>query len=361
MFKKNLSSRDFQKILTCETLGEGRLSRKERLEQARFAQKVRNCWFTATANLPEAATIDGFPLQGKTPSFGDAVILTDILSMVDYVNDVGSMNIPRFLLQLRSYGGQVSDGEDFFGLAAFAPQEFITKHEKNRGTLGVANELTDTQDKWLEFVPRMLRPYERIQVKWQTELAEGAGHFWFPQLGFRGVRTLKPDNPYSYLTTLASQQIQEYIAGSAPDTFFLEVQIPFASLPASGASITVKTDPMNRPLLVLGAASNLAGCQADLFDDGEYYQFTRLDAQASSPLWPAYNSPPLSLWAPDTDFRNTNLFNMWPVPHLLERSAQLRIVLTNGLMPEVFTHTFQQLASTRSSQPAIITFVCRTV
>jgi hypothetical protein len=388
-FKRNIQPRDFLKIETCEALQNCKiLSNEERYEQARFAQQVRNAWFTATSS-PIDVTGAGAgvnttnPIVGYNPTFSDPIIITDLLSMFDFkINDPliatthWNNNTPRLLLQIREYGGDYSYGQDFFGLSSIntTGQEFITKYEKNRSArLGAAvpldQNMWDRLGKHIDFVPRLLKPYQRLQVQWllnnfMPTLLAGVGVQISPQVGFRAVRVLKPDNPYSYFTTSVDRRIRNYIAGSKPETFFLDVQFPFANIPAAGLDAqAVKTEQNDRPLLILGAICNLQGVQADLYDESKYYQFTNVDTRINQPgaSAPAYKRVPLALWCPDSEFRNPNMFNMFPVPHLLEPGAQLRINITNGLQPTTTGNTFQLTASTPSGQDVRITFLCRTV
>lgn len=183
----------------------------------------------------------------------------------------------------------------------------------------------------------------------------------FLQSGLRGVRALGADNPYSYFTASTDREIRDYISGTQPETFFLEATLPIASFPALGATVQIKTPQMERPLLVLGATSNVEGVQAELVDESKYYTFTFADKPISLVAGiPLYKAPPLSVWACNSDFRNPNTYNMWAVPHLLERGSQLIIRLTNGLTPDT-TGTFTESIRTKSEQDARIVFLCRTV
>lgn len=181
------------------------------------------------------------------------------------------------------------------------------------------------------------------------------------QSGVRSVRVLPNDNPYAYAGASNDAAIRNYIEGSEPETFFLEAVLPFPNFPAVGGTIQIKTPQMERPLMVLGASTNLEGVQADLVDESKYYQFTVADQPLTKqPLVPLYKSPPLSLWAANADFRNYNLYHMWAVPHLLDRGCQFVIKITNGLTPDT-AGTFTEIARTKSEQYGRITFLCRTV
>ena len=360
-----------ERLLNCEVL-----TPEQRLEQARWAQKCRNVWFTATGPSLTIETGGGVSgtnpafIMAENPTFSEAVIVTEMLNLMDWGNKTNSaLNTPRWILRVSEIGAEGVDALGLWGLTFPAPEEFLVAHEKNRSQVidPAVGALPDTQGKSLGFVPYLLKPYQRLKVEWLqniNETASAMGTFFFtPQLGFRGVRVLGLDNPYSHMSKPSERQICDYIARSKPETFFLQIEIPFADLPGILNSKTFKTSEQDRPLLVLGATCNLEGCQADLFDDSEYYQFTKVDKQLtdrSNLGFVPYVAPPLNLWAPDSDFRNANVYNMWPVPHLLDRGATLRVVLTNGLLPNI-AGTFQQQAATRSSQKARITFLCRTV
>lgn len=371
MIKKNLTSRDFLRIRSSELLNSAiALTNEERWQQAVSAKTTRNFWFTASSFPFTSGVGTAVKIGAETPRFAEPVIVTDVLAMFDYKFhvDTASAMQARNQLQLKRFGSDgASNGEDLFGLTGLVAADFITKHEKNRSQAimltGVADPVDDTQPKWLPFVPRLLRPYDFLQAEWQynngTLSKEDA---WMLQLGFRGVRVMQVDSPYRYILEGPATQIKNYIAAMRPETFFLEIDFPFASLPAPGVGpFVVKTPQMGRPLLILGATSNLEGVQCNLYEEGSYYRFTYLD-QRPAPDEAPTTAPPLSLWCPDSDFRNTNLYNMWPVPHLLEPGAQLRLELTNGLIPTpTLPEVWQQVAKTRSSQNVKITFVCRTV
>jgi len=188
----------------------------------------------------------------------------------------------------------------------------------------------------------------------------------FPHVGFRGLRVLQESDPYATLDNLATRSITNYINGANPETFFLEVKTTLASLGAIGTgSVDLRTAQQDRPLLVLGAASNVDGCQIRMSSEKDYYQFTYQEKPAAMqfPDAATYHDPPLMLIAPNTDYRNTSLFNMWPVPHLLEAGDSFKIKLSNGCLPgdASNTGTLTQAANTRGEQDVRITFICRTV
>lgn len=389
-FAKNSTDRDMLRLMTTQqlrkaaNLGEGvSLTPDERYTQARFAQQMRNFWFTATG-APLRNTNGGAALStfATTNTYAEALIITDILSHQDYKFDTTNpldwpgqaTNLSRFLLRIVRDSG-AAYGEDYFGLDGPVGQEFITKHEKNNAqgiptiTLAGATRLFDTQSKFLGLVPRLLAPYETLRATWVTnvnnDFADLGNNAFSPQLGFRAVKALLADNPYSYFSERLDKEIKRYIAETVPETFFLELTFPFANLQARGANLqlVVETDQQQRPLLVLGACSNLEGAQARLEDRSKSYRFTSLDQQTWATLAnlnPLYKDVPLNLWAPNTDMRATNLYNMWPVPHLLEPGATLRVTLSNGLMPNL-VQVAQQAAATRNAQDVRITFLCRTV
>lgn len=387
MITKALTSRDFLRICSRELLNAGTLalSDEERYAQAESARTVRNFWFTASARppaLPISLTTH-IPVVGQTPRFSEPVIVTDILSTFDFKPGLAGPSAmqSRYFLEIIRYGSDdASSGVALFGLPGPVGQEMITKHEKNNSqaiTIGSTPDLTatDTQPKWLPFVPRLLKPYDFIEARWfpnppltdfsdliQPSIRTDA---WPLQLGFRAARIVPTDSPYRYLTMAFQERIKNYIKNEKPETFFMQVSFPFADIPAIGnPPLMVKTPQQGRPLLILGAVTNLEGCQAGLLSEEDYYKFTFLDAQdrVDSLSLFAPTDVPLNLWAPDSDFRNTNIFNMWPVPHLLLPDAQLSIAVNNGQIPISNAGiSFQQTAKTRGSQAARITFLCRTV
>lgn len=382
LFSRNITSRDFCKLLTCEQLLKtSQLPASVRYEQARFAQSVRNFWFTATGQqivVATSLTPQGQPISiASTPRFSEPVIITDVLAMVDYkynddlVEYTRAPNLPRFNLTMTSYGGESKSlGEDFFGLTGPVGQEYITRWERN-DSIGILTSLPQRllqpDAKLLPFVPRLLAPYETIQIGFQSltqpSVAPPFEFAWNPQLWFRAVRVIREDNPYRYFSNTLERRIQNQIRGAVPETFYLDLEFPHANLPVlNGPAVTVKTPQMDRPLLVLGASCNVEGLQADLWDDSKYYQFTHLDEPLASPKF--YQAPPLNMWCPRVEHRNNNSFNMFPVPHLLEPDAMFRLELFNGLNPQLAAAppgSFVQEADTENNQPVRITFICRSV
>lgn len=362
---RNLTARDMLRFQTCEQLlGYNQLTADERYAQARQAQQLRNFWFTATA-FPDA---NGSPTNyatARTPTFSDPLVIADIISLFDLTT---TLSIPlSFPLEVWEYGGlDRAVGLDYFGMSGPCQQRYLLKHEKNYSRLinnGVfPDDYIDLPPFYIGHVPRLLAPYQQLEFRWLDFGPDTLNNEIFSfcmQSGLRAVRALPADNPYSYFTTPTDADIKNYIANSRPETFFLEATLPLARFPAVGATVQIKTPQMERPLLILGAISNVEGVQAELIDESKYYVFTHVDPpRAGVPL--RFKAPPLALWANNGDFRNTNLYNMWPVPHLLERGAQLIINLTNGLQPDV-AGVFQDTILTRSEQAARIVFLCRTV
>jgi hypothetical protein len=382
--KKSLTARDFLKFKSSDLLAAGTgkvpaLSADERWQQAVFAKTVRNFWFTATGE--PSPTSGGLApvsyITAETQRFAEPIIVTDLLSMFDYklTDPLSSAMVSRYLLQITRYGSHdASTGIDLFGLTGLVGAEFITKHEKNRSTtvqsaVPPGTGVFDTQPKYLPFVPRLLEPYDFLQARWEMNpLITGQNtsfEGWYPQLGLRAVRVFAVDNPYRYIQKNPAKRIKDYVAQNEPETFFLTITFPFSKIPALNAPpLDVRTPEMGRPLLVLGAATNLEGVQSALYEDASYYNFTSLDPRPKAvSKVPAYTYVPMSLWAANTDFRNTNMFNMWPVPHLLEPGAQLSLKIVNGLATffDAAGGFFQNIASTRNSQDVRITFICRTV
>lgn len=372
-FARNTTAKDFLKIQSVEALDSIQaLTGEERYAQAKFAQSVRNFWFTATGAPFSGGAPSGPPFVGQTPRLSEPVVVADILSMVDYIDQTtggapGTEPPGRVLVQAQEYGGRHGAyGEDLFSLSSPTFQEFLFKHEKNRSTQGGAlATLEDIQGKLLNFVPRLLEPYQNIQARWSFNPLLDQQLAVTPQLGLRAVRSLAIDNPYTYLKVRADEAIKRYINGSNPTTFFLELEIPFAKFPVLGIGEAVfKTEQSDRPLLVLGACSNIEGAQARLYDESQYYDFTLIDQPINwPPKTPFYRYVPLNLWAPNTDWRTANLYNMFPVPHFLEPGAQLTVTIVNGYLVQFNAGGgfFLQPIATRNSQEGRISFLCRTV
>jgi len=371
MIARNITSRDMLRLLTCEQLlGCSRLTPDMRYAQAVAAQQLRNFFFTATLQPYSVAFLfpGGTRLLARTPIFADPLLVTEIISLYDMEQSLSQ----QFLsLEVLEYGGQErSVGLDHFGLSGYVPQRYLISHEKNRSVQaasGTGLASFDLQSRFVGYVPRLLAPGQQLEFDWTNIVT--AAHIEAPsttrlflQAGLRAVRALLPDNPYAKFSTIADRQICDYIKGSSPETFFLEARLEFADFPAAGATVTIKTPQMDRPLLVLGASSNLEGAQAELRDESEYYTFTFADVPITQvPGVALYNAPPLALWASNSDLRNISTYNMFPVPHLLERGAQLIIKLTNGLTPNNTVGGFAETMLTRGEQAARIVFLCRTV
>lgn len=366
MLERTLTQRDMLKSLACEQLlGYSQLSPEIRYAQARTAQRLRNFFFTATFQPRSASvvTATNARMLGRTPAYSNSMILADIISLMELTQ----ARSQQFLaMELFEFGGQErSQGLDYFGLTGLIPQRYLLKHEKNR-SIGLAiaalDPVNDLQGRYIAYVPRLLAPYQQLECEWRNGGGGGsATDELFIQTGFRAVQSLPPDNPYGYFTTETDKRIKNYIASARPQTFFLEATLPLANFPAVGLTAQMKTPQMERPLLVLGASSNIEGCQAELVDELKYYTFTDADEPiARIPGIPLYKAPPLALWACNSDLRNYNLYHMWAVPHLLEPGHQLIIRLTNGLTPTPLG-VFQETMRTRSEQAARVTFICRTV
>lgn len=368
---RNFTARDMLRFQTCEALlGCNQLNAAERYAQASMAQKLRNFWFTATAqttaDLAPAPPVIPVSVVARTPTFSDPLVITEILSMSDI--EVGSDATATGYfptLQVKEYGGpERSTGLDYFGLSGPMLQRLMLKHEKNF-SIALATTLFGPYDDLHPFqighVPRLLAPYQQLEFRWFDTVGNDEETEVNNQAGIRAVRHLAIDNPYGYFTPSTDADIKNYIAGSVPETFFLEATLRFEDFPAQGATVQIKTPQQERPLLILGATCNVEGVQAELYDESKYYQFTVADTPLTRPVAARYKSVPLALWASHSDFRNTNIYNMWPVPHLLERGVALTIRLTNGTFPNSDGTTFSSTILTKQEQDARIVFICRTV
>lgn len=384
---RNLTATDFLRIRTCDafasSLSNSVLTAAARMAQVEVAKACRNFWFTSTLQskkLGSAAgvgTVDKAGLTSSvisvTPRFSTPIIITDILSLYEpcFASQNSNAEPTVFTnmgVDIQQYGGEGNAyGRDFFGVYDVPLLSWLVlSHERNRTnlTLDAQIEVPELMDKRITFVPHLLRPYESLRVTYSL-----ARNFIInfaiamPHIGVRGVRALSLNNPYANLSALARQQVMSYINGSDPDTFLMEVRTPLASLGAINTGfVELRTPQQGRPLFILGAASNVDGCQVRVTDESGYYQFTF--QEKPDPTFTAaqsYTDPPLALVAPNTDYRNTDLFNMWPVPHFLEPNTVLRIRLNNGCFPGIqSTGGLLQAASTRNDQDVRITFLCRT-
>jgi len=358
MSARTITSREMLRYQTCEQLlGCNNLTPQVRYDQARVAQCLRNFFFTATLH-PDAAPVIDRGIISRTPAYSEPLVLTDLISMFEPEAGIE----PNFQgLEVFEYGGQErSSGLDYFGLSGRVPQRYILKHEKNHSVVSSDVGALDRQGRYIGYVPRLLAPYQQLGFNYGA-LTAGILERPFLQVGLRSVRALTADNPYAHFSRSTEASLRRYIDGSVPETFFLEATLPLASFPAVGATAQIKTPQMERPLLVLGATSNVEGVQAELVDESKYYVFTSTDVPLNAqPQIPLYKSVPLSLWACNSDFRNYNIYNMWAVPHLLEPGTQFVIRITNGLTPDLLG-AFTETILTRSEQPLRIVFLCRTV
>lgn len=361
-FKRNLTSKDFFRLLSSQWLtGSNQLTAEARYEQARWVQRCRNFFFTASCPVPTAIPVGNvYPgkLIGMTSRFSDAVILTDALTMVD--RGTGGATTASPLLEVFDIGGERNAyGDDYFGLSGPVPHEYLLKHERNADVTAAAAVLPDRPAKWLGFIPRILKPNQVLRVEYSSVPSD------YPQLqiGFRGLRVLEKDNPYQYLSTDEDTRLRRYIAQVDPQTFFMDVTVPVATVRAATLNpVKLRTPQQERPLLILGATCNLQGAQGALYDESKQYRFdlpdTPLDLTQS--VRQGYRAVPLNLWAPNSEMHNPDTYNVFPVPHFLAPGSVLRIELTDGLMPDNAGANLQR-SVTPSSQDVRITFLCRTV
>lgn len=381
---KQLNAHDFLRLHLCEGLQSGgfvhegswtALTAAQRVKQVIDAKRVRNFFFTSTILGQETIAVDdpiGQATLTETPRFGVPTIVTDMLSMVEFPLTNSDGNTTEYLsAKVEQYGGDSASGygRDLFELYSTILTRLLMKHEKNRVAVAYPpspGPLPELCDKWISFVPRLIRPFESWRATFIESLFNGptrrATTYMIPHIGLRGLRVLRDGDPYAQVTPNNQKLIDRYVgSGANPETFFIELRTTLASLGAAGAEVTLRTPKFERPLLILGAASNVDGCQAELYDENDYYTFTYQEAPKITTAPQDYTYPPLQLIAPNTDYRNTNLFNMWPVPHVLETGDVLRLRLRNGCLPSAVANNYSQVASTRNDEDVRVTFVCRTV
>lgn len=378
---KNLTATGFFKTHVCDALNEAlncadrgpALTAAERYAAVMEAKSARNFWFTsyiAGMELDNAA--NNARAISFTPRFSQPLILTDMLSMFEQGL---RPSVREFLISITQYGGEgAAYGENYFiTLTAPIMTRLLIKHERNRinnlvGS-GGALDISELYDKQVGFVPRLMRPYETLKIAYTETPDDTTIRQVYPHLGFRAVRVLRTDDPYTGFTAQTEKSVRDYIAGSEPETFFVEVRTTLASLGALGAMLDLRTPQLDRPVLILGAACNVEGLQARLTDELEPFQLTYQDKPN---IWPApagrgfafqqatYTDPPLVLWACNTNYRNVNPFCMWAVPHFVAPGNTLKISVTNGCLPQP-NNFLTQTAATRNSEDVRITFLCRTV
>lgn len=370
-----------------KAMGQPGLTKAQRLNEVIRARRCRNIFWNAIA--PIAFDVPFFPptpptLQAITRQFGFPIIVTDILNYSEAnIIQTGATFI-GISYELRVFLAGLGNKEDFFGCADAPLASFLTlNHEQNanpNNDIAGADAL-DWPSVKINFAPFLQRVGQTFEFNWfligaldtapETQINCEAD--------FRGITVLPTSDPYACLHDRAKSAVCSYIDSQEPETFLLNVRVPVADFPAPGESIALVTEPQDRPLLILGAGSNIDGAQLELRDLGCQWDFT-VKPQPSplafdgvtgtfvNAISPPLNGVPLYLVAPDTRMTNRDAYNLFSVPHFLEPLTSLQIRLTNGLHPNGNAATYQQVMETNGAMgrvfeegPGHITFLCRTV
>lgn len=357
------------------------LSSEDRYAAVLQAKRLRNFWFTSniiqggapiTTNTRLLDAGNFVVSETITARYGVPIIVTDILSLFElYWQQDATGGQPLIFTKLQRIGGEDNaTSVNLFNSTVPLISYLTIKHERNRKVilqdLGDTRDINELGDKDFPIVPFLLRPYEALHsvhyIPTTYYLQVDEVTLKAPHLGVRGFQVLAPDSPYASLSALAETQVRNYIKTAEPETFLMRVTFPFSDISAGfGLFKDVRTPQQDRPLLILGCASNLSAASARLEEDsGSRFRFTSANDLP--------NEIPLSLFAGNTDFRNENLFCKWPVPHFLEPGAMLRMRVINGAFPTYpnangtpfAPGAGSVLATTRNDQNVEITFLCRT-
>lgn len=352
-------------------------SRERRLQEALIARRCRNVYFGAMAPVVYGASVPDLITEGQTSPFADPIIVTDLL---DYMlpNNIGFPSIYTDIHAsvLRVFVTGTVAPEDFFGAGNYFPAVWTLGHY--RSMLALFGSNFDVPTTKMHFAPFILKPGSVFKASWELLDFNPANQGQFHgELHCRGVRVLKNEDPYGQLCGKLRDQVCGYIDTFDPETAIVDLTIPTADFPAAGLSRQYYTPLQDRPLLILGIASNINGAQIQMRDDSTQTNFvvspvvprTAYNGGAvAAGVYPA-NIPGLALYvvAANCDLTQHEAYNMLPVPHLLAPNTQLTIKLTNGLRPRGNAATFEQSMetntsySTSGSGPGHITFLCRTV
>lgn len=361
----------FRHLVNRQLLGGEGVPASLRFEDAIKARRCRNLCFSAMApvitNAGGAIPADVL-VQAKTQPFAAPVIITDILNFDEPVRSGFYFGVVWQLLRIFTSGAGLQ--QDFFGAGNFTNSLMTLGHYQSIATIN-----TDAPSIKQHFMPYILQPNEIFEINWEFMDVGVARSLVNPEVDFRGVQVLGANDAYGQLCGKLKEQVCNYIKRYDPETFYLTKKLPLAGFPAAGATVTLNTDVQERPLLILGIATNINGAQFQLYDQTVFWRFavpptrplTTVSGGASVVgNYPNLASLPINVLASNSDLTFHEAYYMFPVPHLLAPNTALQIQLTNGLRPDGLTATFTQTMNTtnnegRSTGEGYVTFLCRSV
>lgn len=366
-----IGSKEVFRHLVNRQLGLEGVPARSRFEDVIKARRCRNICFAAMGpvitNAGGAIPAD-LLVQAKTTPFASSVIVTDILNFDEPVRSGFYFGVVWQMIRLFTSGAGLQ--QDFFGAGNLTNSLMTLGHYQSNATLN-----TDAPSIKQHFMPYLLQPNEIFEVNWEFMDVGVARARVNPEIDFRGVQVLSANDVYGQLCGKLKEQVCNYIKSYDTETFFLTRKLPLASFPAAGATVTLDTEIQERPLLVLGIATNINGAQFQLYDNSVFWRFcvppikpqTTINAGASvAGNYPNIASMPINVLTANSDLTFHEAYYMFPVPHLLAPNTGLQIQLTNGLRPDGLTATFIQTMNTtnnegRSTGEGYITFMCRSV
>ncbi len=366
-----IGSKEMFRHLVNRQLGVEGVSASARLEDALKARRCRNLVFSAMAPVITDAggAIPADTLvQAKTQAFASPVIVTDILNFDEPVVSGFYFGVVWQMVRLFTSGAGIQ--QDFFAAGNLTNSLMTFGHNQSLATID-----TDAPSIKQHFMPYLLQPNEIFEVTWEFMDAGTARSQINPELDFRGVQVLGKENAYGQLCGKLKEQVCSYIARYDTETFFLTTKITAAQFPAAGATAIFNTEIQERPILILGIATNINGAQFQLFDSTVEWRFaippTKPQTVVNGGVSAAGNygnivSTPINALAGNSDLTFHEAYYMFPVPHLVAPITSLQIELTNGLRSDGLTGTFTQTMNTinnegRSTGDGYITFLCRSV
>lgn len=342
-----------------------------RFEDAVKARRCRNVCFAAMGPVitDSGGAIPADTLvQAKTPPFAAPVIVTDILNFDEPVVSGFYFGVVWQLVRLFTSGAGIQ--QDFFGAGNLTNSLMTLGHYQSNATAD-----TDAPSIKNHFMPYLLQPNEIFEINWEFMDVNTARSQVNPELHFRGVQVLGSNDAYGQLCGTLKEQVCNYIKRYDTETTFLVKKLPLASFPAAGTMITLNTDLQERPLLILGVATNINGAQFQLYDNSVFWRFcvppVKPQTTISGGAQVAGNygniaSLPINVLSSNSDLTLHEAYYMFPVPHLLAPNTALQIQLINGLRPNGLTGAFTQAMNTTnnvgvSTGEGYITFLCRSV
>lgn len=352
------------------------LTPAKRLEQLFRAHRLRNFIFAVGVANFDGTSGAGARFQGigkgKTPPFADTIVLTDLYwSDQCYYQVFGET--PLFGARVNVIGAPGVYAEDFFGAGQFIPLNFLGHVSPDTADLGFSN--VDVPSRAVDFVPRMLRAGEYLQI----EAAVDPPSAFFNPLGnsipiiavFNSVKALCENEPYACPSPTILEMCRNYVKMQPRETFILDVRIPQTDFPALRGERKFKTEAQSRPLLIWGIGSNISGAQIQIRDDTKQYDLTALYPQneftfieGNGTLFndpTAFNDSYCPIWgiAPSaSDMQIGSAYKWLPVPHFIEPGAQLVITLKNGLR---WYNQPMSVGGNNTTAPGHLSFMCTTL